>query len=167
MPLERETLNIATLLSSTADKFEAVAAQHQVRVETQLHIQQAICIEGDLNRIQQVINNLLQNALTHTPQGGSITLSLAQVDDQAQIVIQDTGNGIPAEHLPHIFDRFYRIDRSRSRATGGAGLGLAIVKAIVEAHDGKIKVTSEGTAGLGAAFTVTLPLAQVATPVSS
>jgi signal transduction histidine kinase len=98
----------------------------------------------------------MDNAIRYTPEGGTITLSLFRDGDWARLEVADTGMGIAPEHLPHIFDRFYRVDKGRSRANGGSGLGLAIVKAIAEQHRGKVTVTSEP--GKGSTFTVWLKL---------
>jgi signal transduction histidine kinase len=111
----------------------------------------------DAERIGQVLRNLVQNAFTHTPPGGEIIIEATTVDSMVAVEVRDTGQGIAAEHLPYIFDRFYRTDRSRSRATGGAGLGLAIVKQLVQAHGGEVRVTS--TPGVGTTFTFTVPVA--------
>jgi signal transduction histidine kinase len=113
-------------------------------------------LEVDVYRIEQILLNLLSNARRYTPAGGRITLTVRAADTQVQLQISDSGHGIPAEELPHIFQRFYRGDRSRSRQTGGAGLGLAIAKNLVEAHGGQICVTSRP--GRGTTFTVSLPL---------
>jgi signal transduction histidine kinase len=111
-----------------------------------------------------VLRNLLDNGLTHTPPGGKITVAAhdacpepSRRDDQwVEVSVRDTGAGIAAEDLPYVFERFYRADKSRSRATGGAGLGLAIARSLVEAHGGRIWV--ESTEGEGCTFTLTLPL---------
>lgn len=115
-------------------------------------------VEVDPDRIGQVLANLLDNALRHTPAGGSVAVSARSAADgrTVQIRVADTGAGIPAEHLPHVFERFYRVDRARDRAHGGSGIGLAIAKALVEAHGGSITASSDGP-GRGAAFTFTLP----------
>ena len=105
--------------------------------------------------MRQVLSNLLNNALRYTPHGGTITLSLSQQNGQTVICVQDSGAGIAADHLSHIFDRFYRADESRSRDTGGTGLGLAITKALVEAHEGTIEVDSQGL-GHGSTFFIRL-----------
>jgi len=119
---------------------------------------------ADSARLTQVLHNLLTNALHFTPAGGTISLSAGQNGklnghpSSLWLAVQDTGEGILPEHLPHVFDRFYRADPARSRATGGSGLGLAIARAIVEAHGGDVSVASDGVPGRGSVFTVHLPL---------
>lgn len=115
-----------------------------------------IQVKGDILRLSQVLGNLVDNALRYTPDGGIITLSVYRSEDWAQLEVADTGIGIAPEHVPCIFDRFYRTDKARARAQGGTGLGLAIVKGIVEQHGGKVEVTSEP--GKGSVFKVLLPL---------
>jgi signal transduction histidine kinase len=112
-------------------------------------------VYGDPQRLTQIIDNLLSNALYYTAAGGCITVELSQRDDKATLTVTDTGVGIAAEDLPHIFDRFWRSDQSRSRHTGGAGIGLAIVHALVIAHNGQVSVQSQP--GKGSSFIVTLP----------
>jgi signal transduction histidine kinase len=112
----------------------------------------------DPQRIGQVLRNLLCNGMTHTPSGGEISISAYAEEGWIVVCVRDTGTGIAEEDLPHVFDRFYRADRSRSRATGGAGLGLAIVRQLVESHGGRVSVESEP--GRGTAFTFTLPVAK-------
>jgi signal transduction histidine kinase len=111
---------------------------------------------GDPDRLKQLLLNLVSNGLKYTPEDGSVTLSLHRDENWAYITVSDTGVGIPDEDLPHIFDRFYRVDKARSRAQGGTGLGLAIARWIAEAHAGTIQV--ESTVGEGTTFTVSLPL---------
>jgi len=119
---------------------------------------------ADSARLTQVLHNLLTNALHFTPAGGTISLSAGKNgklnghSSSLWLAVQDTGEGILPEHLPHVFDRFYRADPARSRATGGSGLGLAIARAIVEAHGGDVSVASDGVPGRGSVFTVHLPL---------
>jgi signal transduction histidine kinase len=115
-------------------------------------------VDVDPRRIGQVLRNLLDNGLTHTGPGGEIVVDAHSDDEWVEVSVRDTGAGIAAEDLPYVFERFYRADRSRSRATGGAGLGLAIVKQLVEAHGGRIEVESE--IGQGTWFTFTLPVAE-------
>ena len=109
--------------------------------------------EVDAGRIQQAITNLLTNALRHTSSGDKIWVSVEQQGIILQITIRDSGDGIDPEHLPYVFDRFYRTDSARSRDRGGAGLGLAIAKAIIEAHEGEITANSPGP-GQGAIFEI-------------
>ena len=111
----------------------------------------------DRHRISQVLRNLLENAVAHTTEG-DITVTAAQQGSWLEISVSDTGEGIPADDLPNIFERFYRVDKSRARATGGSGLGLTIAKRLVEAHGGKIEAQSEQ--GKGSRFSFTVPVAQ-------
>ncbi len=111
----------------------------------------------DPARITQVLVNILGNALQYTPAGGEVWVSVRQIGDELRFVIKDSGRGIPPEDLPHIFERFYRVDKSRARTSGGSGIGLTISKHIVEAHDGKIWAKSKGI-GQGSEFGFTLPL---------
>ncbi len=112
----------------------------------------------DWQRVNQVLHNLLENAVKHTGKGGIITVAAARRGEWVEISVSDTGEGIPAEDLPNIFERFYRVDRSRARATGGSGLGLTIARRLVEAHGGRITVQSE--LGKGSRFAFTLPIAE-------
>jgi len=114
-------------------------------------------ILGDADRIKQLMINLVDNAIKYTPQGGRVTLGLRHTEREAVLTVADTGMGIPAEDLAHIFERFYRVDKARSRTAGGTGLGLSIVQWIAQAHGGRIDVQSE--IGKGTTFTVRLPLA--------
>jgi signal transduction histidine kinase len=114
-------------------------------------------IQGDSARITQCLNNLLNNALRHTPQGGKVKIGLSEEDDWVAFSVKDSGEGIKPEHLPYVFDRFYRVDPDRNRQTGGSGLGLAITKALAEAHGGEISVKSQG-AGQGSQFKIRLPI---------
>ena len=110
---------------------------------------------GDANRIGQVLTNLLTNAIRFNRDEGQVRIKVFGQGDTAVLSVTDTGVGIPAEHLPHIFDRFYIVDESRSRRDGSTGLGLAICKAIVDAHSGSIEV--ESSPGTASTFTVKLP----------
>lgn len=111
---------------------------------------------ADEERALQVLSNLLSNALRHTPAGGRVTLGAEKVNQEVVFSVEDTGPGIPEEHLPHIFERFYRIDPSRSRQDGGTGVGLTIAKGLVEAMGGRI--WAESRLGQGSVFRFTLPL---------
>ena len=114
-----------------------------------------VTVEADQDQLIQVMVNLLDNALRHAPEGTVITLGCRDDGDMARIWISDEGPGIPPEHLPRVFDRFYRVESDRDRRSGGIGLGLAISKAIVEAHGGEIRATTGSTAGT--IFSVQLP----------
>jgi two-component system sensor histidine kinase BaeS len=125
-------------------------------------------VHGDANRLQQVVDNLLSNALRYTDEGGRVRLVVRTARDAATLEVVDTGIGISFEDQPKVFERFWRSDRSRSRATGGAGIGLAVVRELVEAHDGTVELNS--TPGRGTLFRVTLPALRrerVPTPIRS
>lgn len=115
-------------------------------------------VRADAARVAQVLRNLIANALRHTPPGGSVTLAAAAQDGHVCVSVRETGEGIAPEHLPYVFERFYRADPSRARATGGAGIGLAIVKGLVVAQGGTVEAAS--APGQGATFRFTLPLAK-------
>jgi len=112
----------------------------------------------DWQRVNQVLHNLLENAVAHTGKGGTINVAATTQGDWVEVCVSDTGEGIPAEDLPNIFERFYRVDKSRARVTGGSGLGLTIAKRLVEAHGGTITVQSK--LGKGSRFSLTLPIAE-------
>jgi signal transduction histidine kinase len=116
-----------------------------------------VLVRADASRIQQVLTNLLGNALQHTADGGRVELSARRDANGVLVSVTDTGAGIGPEHLPHVFERFYRVDKSRSRAGGGSGIGLTISRHLVEAHGGRIWAASDGL-GRGSTFTFTLPL---------
>jgi two-component system sensor histidine kinase VicK len=110
---------------------------------------------GDVDRLRQVFFNLLDNAIKYTPPGGKVTVQGGPSNGHVRVMVADTGIGIPSDHLPHVFDRFYRVDRSRSSETAGSGLGLAICRSIVEAHGGRVEIDS--TFGAGTRVMLTLP----------
>jgi signal transduction histidine kinase len=116
--------------------------------------QEDLYIRGDAHRLMRLLGNLVDNAIRYTPDEGTITLSLFRDGDWVRLEVADTGIGITPENLPHVFERFYMVDKARSRKRRGSGLGLAIVKAIAEQHGGKVAVTSE--TGKGSTFTVWL-----------
>lgn len=125
------------------------------KVEVSLTAVDPVCVYGDTDRLKQLLLNLGSNSIKYTPPGGKLSLRLSLVDSTACIEVKDTGIGIPAEDLPYIFDRFYRVDKARSREQGGTGLGLSIAKWIARAHGGQISVTSK--VGEGTTFTLMLP----------
>ena len=116
-------------------------------------------VVADPDRLREILDNLLTNALRHTPPGGGVTVATTATAREVNIIVSDTGEGIAREHLPQVFDRFYRADPARSRATGGAGIGLTIARALARAHDGDLRAASPGP-GYGATFTLTLPADQ-------
>ena len=113
-------------------------------------------VDGDRARLKQVVVNLLDNAIKYTPKGGSINIRVKAAKGSAVLEVEDNGIGMPAAALPHVFDRFYRIDKARSRQMGGAGLGLSIIKSICTAHGGWVEV--ESSEGQGSRFRCELPL---------
>lgn len=146
----------AGLADAAADAARDRYTVKEVRLQTRLRTHELVLADPD--RIGQVLTNLLDNALRHTPPGGEVTLGCDQVQRWIQYTVADTGEGIPTEHLGHVFDRFFRVDTARDRAHGGSGIGLSIARALVEAHGGGISVDSGGP-GRGATFTVRLPVA--------
>jgi signal transduction histidine kinase len=160
---DREHVPVARL-------FDRVDARHQgVLKERGVTLERAIApgadtLVGDERRLEQVLQNLVANAVRHTPRGGRIALRATPGGTGIVIVVEDSGPGIPAEHLPHVFDRFYRVDSARNAQSGGSGLGLSIVRAVVEQHGGRISATN-GALG-GARFELRLPFARGATPAA-
>jgi signal transduction histidine kinase len=149
--------DLVKLAAHTSEAFQALTADQGIRLQVDAP-EQPLFAMVDPDRLRQALQNLLGNALRYTPSGGSIAISLGYSDDEnVRITVQDTGSGIAAEHLAHIFDRFYRPDTSRNRQISGAGLGLSIAQAIIQAHGGQIRAESPGL-GLGSAFTITLPV---------
>jgi len=149
--------NIIKLLKQTVAVKQGQATAKGISLSSNLPKKLPL-VSIDSRRIGQVLLNLIDNAITHTPQGGIITIAARQLDNWLEISVEDTGEGIPPEDLPNVFERFYRVDKSRARATGGTGLGLAIAKYFVEAHKGKINVQSE--LGKGSCFSFTIPVSK-------
>ncbi|MBI1282366.1 MAG: HAMP domain-containing protein [Anaerolineaceae bacterium] len=157
LPLELHPVQLDELVNNTAAKFDSLAEAEGVTLKVEMAANMPLVL-ADSGRLSQVLHNLLNNALVHTSKGGEITIHTDHSADKVSLQVKDTGDGIPPENLPYIFNRFYRVDSSRNRDTGGTGLGLAIVKALVEAHGGRINVTSDGKIGQGSTFTVELPI---------
>ena len=155
--LKLEPCDIAALIDAVTQRLQTQFQEKQISLELDLPPGLPFVLV-DQDRISQVLINLLGNALQYTPENGRVTLAARQIGKDLQISIKDTGMGIPVEHLPHLFTRFYRVDKSRSRAGGGSGIGLTIAKHLVEAHRGRVWAESEGT-GTGSTFTFTLPIA--------
>jgi two-component system phosphate regulon sensor histidine kinase PhoR len=151
--------SVSELLEQAADSIRGIADKKGIRVIVE-PIPPGLTIECDSGAIHQVLTNLLDNAAKYTPEGGLVTLGARPRDGRVELFVSDTGVGIPAEHIPRLFERFYRVDKARSRELGGTGLGLAIVKHLVMAHRGTVRVESE--AGKGSTFYFELPMHQPA-----
>lgn len=155
--LDVELINFTAFITFILNRFDKIRSQDE---EKKYEIVRdypitSVWIEIDTDKMTQVIDNILNNAIKYSPDGGKITVSMKTTDDQMILSISDQGLGIPKEDLPKIFDRFYRVDKARSRAQGGTGLGLAIAKEIVKQHNGFIWAKSEY--GKGSTFTIVLP----------
>lgn len=157
LPLNRRSITVTELFSTAIDRITPLAAAKSVHLRYDVPANLPT-LYIDVERMGQALFNLLENAVRHTPAGGAILLTARYHSEHLHLIIQDNGAGIPAEHLPHVFERFYRADRARNPAEGRAGLGLSIVKSIVEAHGGVVKAESEGTPGKGSVFILSLPL---------
>lgn len=156
LPLEMHPLDPNLLVEDIAKMYQPAADADGITLHTTLQSDLSE-IRGDRGRLTQSLQNILNNAFRHTPKGGTVSITTSKEGDFLKITVSDTGNGIDAEHLPRVFDRFYRADPARTRHTGGSGLGLAITKAILNAHGGDINAQSAGI-GKGAEFVITLPL---------
>jgi signal transduction histidine kinase len=152
--LNLESASLADLISDTLEGFSGLASRQNISLNGRAS-PGIDPIKMDVQRIGRVLNNLLDNALRYTPAGGNVTVQAEIIQGSVRVMVQDDGQGISASDLPHIFERFYRGEKSRSQATGGSGLGLAIAKGIVEAHAGRIWV--ESTPGQGTRFFFSLP----------
>ncbi len=154
VPFDMGPIELDSILVEVFQQMKILAGERQKVFLTDID---QIVIKGDRDRIKQVLLNLVGNAIQYTPSGGSITLALSRVDNRARLTVSDTGPGIPVEDLPHIFERFYRGEKSRHRGSqGGFGLGLSIAYWIIRNHEGNIEVIS--TEGKGTTFTVWLPV---------
>jgi two-component system, OmpR family, sensor histidine kinase CiaH len=150
-------LELADIATEVVRRTTPLADSEGVRLSVETD-PQPLTIEADPDRLQQVLLILIDNAVKHTPAGGKIEVRVGRHGQSAQLEVSDTGSGIAPEHLPRIFDRFYRADKARARERGGSGLGLAIAKMLVEAHNGQLQLAS--TIGIGTRVTVSLPLAR-------
>jgi two-component system phosphate regulon sensor histidine kinase PhoR len=156
LPLKPQPLNVTDVIYETVETVQETI--HKKHLHLNLPDKKEVVIEAEKDRLQQIILNLVTNAAAYTPEGGNIDIELYDKGKEVDIVIRDTGIGISKQDLPRIFERFYRVDKARSRQSGGTGLGLAIVKHLVESHHGAIHVESEE--GKGTEFTITLPKKQ-------
>jgi two-component system OmpR family sensor kinase len=149
--LRREVVNVAALFDRVRERHERESAARRIEITARVESGAGV-VEGDPDRLEQALQNLAANALRHTPDGGHVVLSSRATQHAIVLEVRDNGPGIPTEHLPLIFDRFYKADAAR-RAAGGSGLGLSIVKTIVERHGGRIAARNDG----GAVFEISLP----------
>lgn len=160
LPLQREELTLAPLVTQVLSEIEVARFDRGVVVDSELP-DDLPAVDADPERLHQVLFNLLDNAVRFTPSGGAVTVSAHRLNGSVEVQVSDTGVGIPQEHLPRLFERFYRADPARSREDGGTGIGLAIARSVVEAHGGHISAMSEP--GRGSVFTFDLPVASAAT----
>ncbi len=156
MKLNLQELDIGGLLQEQVKRLSPLARENGIELDCQL--KELLDVNGDALKLQQVVYNIIDNAIKYTPRGGEVHCTLNRAGKKAIIRVQDTGVGIPEADLPHIFDRFYRVDKARSRETGGTGLGLSIVKQFVLLHGGNI--TAKSAPGKGSTFVIELPLAE-------
>ena len=157
--IARSNVELDEILAEIVRDASRVNPKHVI----DLNANDPVIVLGDAERLRQLIWKLVENAIRYTPDGGTINLALRRRSRVAEISVSDTGIGIAEEHLPHIFNRFYRVDRGRSRALGGTGLGLAIVRQVAETHGGHVRVRS--IPGIGSTFTVFLPLSERMEPL--
>lgn len=162
--LDVRAVDLLKVITAAIDSATPAADAKGIRLQTLLD-PKATAISGDPDRLQQVVWNLLSNAVKFTPKGGRVQIRLERINSHVEIVVSDTGRGIEAEFLPHVFERFRQSDGSMTRRQGGLGLGLAIVRQIVELHGGTVAVESDGE-GHGAKFTIHLPLLPVRTELA-
>jgi signal transduction histidine kinase len=157
LKLRLETLDLGELARLRCSHLASLAADRRVELRVADEAADQSCISGDADRLAQVLDNLLDNAIRYAPEGTTVTVTIRRAGGWVECTVSDHGPGIPAQHLPFIFERFYRADASRDRHTGGAGLGLAIARALVQAHGGEIAAASRE--GEGTAVTFRLPCA--------
>ena len=155
--VRRESVNIVELLDGMREYYEASAAEAGVSLTTSPN-RAPVIAQLDRTLVQRAVSNLVSNAVAHTPPGGSVVLAASSEDLAVHIEVRDTGVGIPSEALPKVFDRFFRLDSSRSQASGGTGLGLAIVQSIMLLHGGKVEIASQ--LGQGTRVTLHMPIAE-------
>ncbi len=159
VPLHREDVALSSLVAQVVSEIDVARSDRGVAVHSRVP-DDLPPIDADRERVHQVLFNLVDNAVRFTPEGGEVAIGAHRHNGSVQITVTDTGVGISAEHLPRLFERFYRIDSARAREDGGTGIGLAIARSVVEAHGGHIKAESEQ--GKGSIFTFDLPVATAA-----
>ena len=165
LPVQFQPCCLNDLVSDLEEELAPLAMAHSIDLRLEILVKQSTYVMGDSDRLYRSIANLINNAIQYTPAHGVVTIRLESLERNATVTIEDNGIGIDAADLPHIFDRFYRVQADRARNTGGTGLGLAIVKAIVQAHHGSIQVDSQ--LDLGSKFTMRLPIKATPSRISS
>lgn len=155
LPVEKRPIHLEDVIHSVVERMRKRAEDRQIFIRTALSPLRPV--EADPTRLEQVLVNLVENAIRYTPPNGSIEVSAKPVDNWIEVIVSDSGIGIPKSDLPYIWDRLYRVEKSRSRTGGGSGLGLAIVKHIVESHGGSVHADSVETAGTTISFRIPLP----------
>jgi signal transduction histidine kinase len=153
LELAAKQVDLAEVARTVRARLETSAASKRIGITIDAD---PVVVWGDEDRLDQLFTNLVDNAVKYSPDGGEVRIVVKAANGSARIEVSDDGRGIPASELPHVFDRFYRVDKARTRSEGGAGLGLAICRSIVAAHHGRIDVRS--IAGEGSVFTAILPL---------
>jgi len=156
--MRREPVQLAPLVDLVVGEVQVARPDNRLDFRN-LVPDDLVPLNADRERVHQVLFNLLDNAFRFTPPGGSVAVTAAKHPEGCEVAVEDTGPGIPDEHLPLVFERFYRVDPSRSRGDGGTGIGLAIARSVVEAHGGRI--WAENVDGRGARFRFVLPVSQV------
>jgi signal transduction histidine kinase len=151
--IDRQPMQLNDVVRDLMSQTQPLADERGVHLKPELN--GGVRIEGDASRVRQLLLILLDNALTHTPSGGEVSIGVLRQNGHAKVTVSDTGAGIPPSDMPHIFERFYRADKARTRENGGSGLGLAIAKWIVDAHKGDIHVKS--SPGTGTRVDISLP----------
>jgi two-component system, OmpR family, phosphate regulon sensor histidine kinase PhoR len=160
LPDAAEWTPVSAWLTQCQQEAAALAQALGKKMELRFGDAPALALGGSAGELQSAFSNLVSNAVRYTPSGGVVEVQARQVaGGRFELAVRDTGPGIAAEHLPRVTERFYRVDRSRSRETGGTGLGLAIVKHVVQRHGGELKI--ESTLGAGSTFTILLPATRV------
>ena len=165
LPVQFQPCCLNDLVSDLEEELAPLAMAHSIDLRLEILVKQSIYVMGDSDRLYRAIANLINNAIQYTPAHGVVTIRLESLERNATVTIEDNGIGIDAADLPHIFDRFYRVQADRARNTGGTGLGLAIVRAIVQAHHGSIQVDSQ--LDLGTTFIVRLAIKATPSKISN
>lgn len=158
----QEAVNLSEVCRDVADQLQPIATEAQVRLR--LDVPDELLVTGRVDALERIMRNLVENAIRYSPKGEEVRISASREANEAVMRVEDHGVGIDREHLPRLFDRFYRVDTARSRAHGGAGLGLSIVKELTRAHQGTVEVQSD--LGKGSTFAVRLPLRSAIPPAA-